>query len=87
MKGTNPYPFSKGGSVLAQLNVAFFTTMHPSAAKRKLLFIKVPVQAAKLCALDPATGVNPNTHGQRYKATFSEQQQPTAYQKLVFCFY
>lgn len=38
---------------MAQLNVAFFTTMHPSAAKRKLIFIKVPMQAAKLCAHNP----------------------------------
>lgn len=53
IKSTNLYLFSKGGSVLAQLNVAFFTIMHPSAAKRKLIFIKVPMQAATLCAHNP----------------------------------
>lgn len=37
-KGTNAYLFSEGGSVLDQLNVAFFTTMLPSADKQKIRF-------------------------------------------------
>lgn len=54
---------------------------------RKFIFIKVPIQAAKLYALDHAVEVNLSTHRQRYKATFPAEQPPPAYQKLVFCFY
>lgn len=88
-KGTNSYLFSEGGSVLDQLNVAFFTTMHPSAEKQKIHVYRsanVPMKPLKFCALDHATEVNLSTCRQRYNATFPSEQ-PTACQKLVFCFY